>query len=298
MRIRRGLPLVVAVAVAVAVAVVGGCGLGDSAPSEVVPTQVRGISLEAELNEETGAVVLPADRFTETFLEMDLLATASSVAVGQCAAERGVTLTPPKPLTDPVYVAEQYYGPWTRDQAERFGFVEPMTQADLAANGIVAGTPDADGPPPNGDLTDEDWKVVDACAAAPQSTRFDDALRHVGPWYAELEAVRDQVFDDSEAKDALADLEACYEQAGIGVSRDDSPGWPRGANGSVIDQQQIQLALASVECKQKTDFTARVAAVEARLQAPIIVKYADELVQKRAEIDQALTAARALLADA
>ncbi|WP_198303481.1 hypothetical protein [Cellulomonas sp. PSBB021] len=244
-------------------------------------------------------MVLPADRFTETFLEMDLLATASSVAVGLCAAENGVTITPPQPLTDPVYVSEQYYGPWTRDQAERFGFVKPMTQADLAANGIVADTTGADHQaPPDGDLTAADWEIVDACGAAPRSARFDDALRHVGPWYAELEAVQAQVLDDAEAKGALRDLEECYEQAGLGVSSDGSPGWPRGANGSVIDQQQIQLALASVECKQKTDFTARVAAVEARLQAPIVVKYADELVQKRAEIDEALMAARALLADA
>ncbi len=293
LRFRHRLPLIVVMAVAT----VAGCSQRGAAPPKMVPTEVRGISLAAELNVKTGAVVLPADRFTETFLEMDLLATASSVAVGLCAAEKGVTVTPPRPLTDPVYVSEQYYGPWTQDQAERFGFVKPMTQADLAANGIVADTPDPDDQaPPDGDLTAADWEIVDACGAAPESARFDDALRHVGPWYAELEAVKDQVLDDAEAKGALRDLEACYEQAGLGASSDGSPGWPRGANGSVIDQQQIQLALASVECKEQTDFTARVAAVEARLQAPIVVKYADELVQKRAEIDEALTAARALLA--
>ncbi|MCR6688034.1 hypothetical protein [Cellulomonas sp.] len=267
-------------------------------PSQATPTEVRGISLTAELNEKTGAVVLPADRFTETFLEMDLLSTAASVALSHCAAEKGVTFEPPEALTDPVYVSEQYQGPWTRSQAEHFGFVKPMTQADLAANGVIDATPDAEASaPPNGDLTDDDWKVVDACVGS-ASSQFDDALRHVGPWYAEFDAVTAQVFDDPDAKDALHELEECYDRAGIGASQDGSPGWPRGADGSVIDQQQIQLALTSVECKEETDFTARVAGVEARLQAPIVVKYADELVAKREQIDEALAAARALLAEA
>ncbi len=292
--VRRGVPaLVVLVALA-------GCSANDE-PTVTLPTAVRGISLTAELNEQTGAVVLPADRFTETFLEMDLLATAGSTELSRCAAEKGVTFTPPQPLTDPVYVSEQYQGPWTREQAERFGFVKPMTQADMAANGITGAESDADADDktsPNGALTDEDWTVIDACNEDAGPSQFDAALKHVGPWYAELGAVEDKVFDDPEAKNALRDLDACYEDAGLSVSKHNSPGWPSGADASVIDQQQIQLALTAVDCKEQTDFTARVAAVEARLQAPIIVKYADELVQKRAEIDEALAAARALLAGA
>lgn len=273
------------------------CCSADGEPAAVVPTAVRGISLTAELNEETGAVVLPADRFSETFLEMDLLATAASTELSRCAAERGVTFVPPQPLTDTVYVSEQYHGPWTRAQAERFGFAKPMTQADLAANGIVeASSDEGAGTSPNGDLRDEDWAVVDACDEESGPSQFDAALQHVGPWYAELRAVQERVFDDPDAKDALRDLHGCYREAGLSVSKNDSPGWPSGADASVIDQQQIQLALTSVECKEKVDFTARVAAVEARLQAPIVVKYADELVKKRGQIDEALAAARTLLA--
>jgi len=273
---------------------IGACESDD--PSPAAPTAVRGISLTAELNAETGAVVLPADRFTETFAEMDTLSTGAAVAISRCAAAEGVTFVPPRLLTDPIYASEQYYGPWTRAQAERFGFVRPMSQADLVANGIVAGGESTDsGSHPNADLTDEDWTVIDACNEEPEATQLTAALRHVGPWYAELDAVSDAVFDDAEAKDAARDLDACFAEEGLGSAPDGSPGLPRGADASVIDEQQVQLALTTVDCKEQTNFTARVAAVEARLQAPIVVKYADELVRKRAEIDEALLAARAFV---
>lgn len=279
-----------------------GTAAACAAPAEQEESlaSVRGIDMSPELNPATGAVVLPADRFVETMTEMDILATASAVVVSACAAERGVTFTPPGLSSDPIYASEHYFGPWTRDQAQRFGFVTPMSDADLVANQIVHGeAAERDGanggPAPNGGLTEEQWLVVDSCQDDPRLEQFGEALTHAGPWHEEFRAVQGQLLEEKAAQDALAELRSCYEDAGLTIADDAVPWVPRGANGREITEEQIRLALAVVQCKEEVGFTARMAAAEAELQAPIVADYADELVASRAQLDEALAAARALL---
>lgn len=285
------------VTAATVVVLLASCSIGTSHKAATdEPTEVNGISLRAELNEATGEVRLPYDRFTATYEEMDLLVVASSVAASTCAREKGVVFVPPAPSSDPAYVSEQYFGPWTVDQAQRFGFVEPMTDADLVANGIIGASSDETERPaaPNGDLTDADWAVMDTCGSTPEVKKLLDARAESGPWVTPMAAVHDALLDDGRAKDLLDELDGCYRGEGLKPLAK-TPWTPQGASGA-ISEDQIRLALQVVECKKQISFTERMAQVEASLQAPIISEYADELVAKRAQIDEAVVEAKALIA--
>jgi hypothetical protein len=92
----------------------------------------------------------------------------------------------------------------------------------------------------------------------------------------------------------LDDLDACFVREGM----EPDPEFlyvPLGADPTVIDETQISLALATVACRDEVDFTRRVADVLAQQQAPIIVAYLDELVEQRADLDESVRQARAIL---
>ncbi len=276
-----------------------GCGSQSDDQRDVPATEAQGVSLESETDSRTGAVILPYDRFVETPEETAAMTAAAAVAISVCAAAEGVEFVPPALLVDPVYASEQYFGPWTRDQAQRFAFVMPMTEADLAANGITGAVQPPTSPEetPNSDLTESDWAVVDACGSAPDVVTLNDALTEVGPWVEPMSMVHQALLGTSEAEGLIQQLGACLEEAGLQV--DARQGWvPAGAQGREISEEQIRLALHVVECKDAIDFTHAMAAVEAGLQAPIIAEYVDELVAERQSTDEAMVLARALLAQA
>lgn len=279
-----------------------GCSANDTgqASATPAPTEVHGISLLPELDPVTGAVVLPADRFMYTPIEHELLAVAEAHTLSACAAERGVTFVPPEARSNPVHLSEHYFGPWTADQASRFAFLPPMSDADLVANGYVDAGIEMQGDSPvgvdtpNAALTDSDWTVIDDCAKDDSGAQFEEALSAQGPWTQALFDVESKVVKDRDAHEATRDLHACYDEAGLDVAKDAV--WvPEGAQQDVIDEAQIVLAHEVVDCKERVDFTARMAQVHARLQAPVIAEYAEELQAQRARIDEALVAARTLV---
>ncbi|WP_250442651.1 hypothetical protein [Actinotalea sp. C106] len=279
---------------------VAGCAspqVDEPALSEDV---VAGISVRAELDPQTGAVILPADRLKYDQLEEMDLAHATAYAVAACAEERGVTFAPPESASDPVYRSETYFGPWTTTQANSFGFVMPMTEADLAANGIINGTSDnTSAATPNGDLSEQDWKVIDECNATDATVQDLVAALHLqGPWMAELAAVEAAVLEDAQIQEILSELYDCYEESGLSPSNSAQPWLPVGADASQISEGQIRLALEVVDCKTQMDFTQRVADRHAQLQAPIIAEYANELVAQRDRIDEALEMSNDLVAGA
>jgi hypothetical protein len=281
------------------VAVLGGCAAGEVTGPTSMPTEINGISLLAELDRETGAVVLPYDRFSLSYEETNVLAAAGSVVVSNCAHDRGVNFVPADYSSDSIYESEDYFGPWTIDQAKRFAFVPPMTDADLAANGITspAESERGDSVPPNSSLTEADWGVIDDCAATPEMDEYTEALSEQGPWGEPIQAVADSLMDDQRARAVLQDLTGCYDARGLSHASTEEPWLPGGASGSEISEGQIQLAVAVVECKDEVDFTERMADLEASLQAPIIVQYADELSARRQLIDAAVLDARSLLSE-
>jgi hypothetical protein len=298
------------VGVAVVLALfLGGCSTAGSGPSAVASATAastaqveqardRGVVLDAELDPSTGAVILPYDRFIPTPDENEDVMVASTVLLSQCVAESGVMFDPVSRIDQSIYYSETFYGPWTNAQAEKFGFVRPMSDADLVANGIVA----SDSRPAEGESAteggverpDADQAVFDECAQSPDFEALNAGLMRDGPWEAQLPSSGDEVFEDPVAAAALDDLDACFVREGM----EPDPEFlyvPLGADPTVIDETQISLALATVACRDEVDFTRRVADVLAQQQAPIIVAYLDELVEQRADLDESVRQARAIL---
>ncbi|WP_448062438.1 hypothetical protein [Cellulomonas hominis] len=282
-------------------AILAGCTDVDTSDAGQTsqPVAPSGLVLGPVLDETTGAVILPYDRFVASHEEIDQLAAAGTVLLSICARAAGVGfLAPDVSFYDTTYDSEEYFGPWTVGQAERFGFVMPMTDADLIANGIV---PDTIGyfdrpPHPNTALTEQDWEVVDACEEPEGADQFDEPQMRVGPWEEQIRAIDETLARQPDVVTALDELAACYAE--VGLEPDPEQPWRvEGADGGVISEEQVRLALQVVDCKTRVDFTARVARVHADLQAPIIVEYADELVAKRERIDAAVAAARVLIAE-
>ena len=298
-----------ALGAALVVVLVAGCsGAGDATDAATAtaaapwpssePLTVHGMDLRPQLDESTGAVILPLDRFEPTDAEVDLLTSAASVAIALCARERGVAFVGVTPPSDPRPVSEQFYGPWTVAQAERFAFVPPMSDADLAANGLVDGAADtADAgraPHPNTLLTDEDWAVVEACDGSGVEDEFHEATRTTGPWSDGIEAAAAALMRQDETAALLDELGACFGSRGM--QQDPDLPWAVVGAGRTIDEQQVRLALGVVSCKEQVDFTPRMADLYARATLPVIAAYADELVERRRALDETLAAAQDLVA--
>ncbi len=301
---RRGPLTLTTCAAVVGAALLGGCSSAPSdAPAPAVDLDsVNGLDLNPVLDAATGAVTLPYDRFVESYEEMDVISVASSTLISACAAKSGVRFPAPTLTADTApYVSELYFGPWTTAQASRFGFVRPMSDADLVANGIVAddGTAADEEEPAQdvGELSEADYAVMGACSSAPEVAQLNTALMHDGPWVTQIEAASGKVLDQPAAKAAIEELGRCYDDAGL--EPDSANPWMvAGARGDAITEEQIALALKVVACKDEVDFTARMARVEAQLQAPVIAEYTDELVAQRRALDEAVAKGREILAGA
>lgn len=293
-------------AAAVAVLVTAGCSAADEVATGspgILPSSaslvVNGMDLKPQLDELTGAVILPLDHFQPTWEENEILAIASSVSVALCARERGVTFLAPELSFDPIYLSENYYGPWTVAQAERFAFAMPMTDADLEANGITGGAGESDADPdsvahPNFALTEEDWVTIDECGSS-EGLEFQKASVVTGPWTEQISAAQDALLESDEARALVDELGACFTSRGMEPDPDD-PWLVRGANGWEITEQQVQLALGFVACRNEIGFTEKLARLQARATVPTIAEFAAELTEHRRVIDAAVEKARTLLA--
>jgi hypothetical protein len=277
-------------AVAMLIAGCGGAGGGGSA-----------VTATAELDPATGAVILPSDRFVTTMVDDNLLTVARTAAAAVCAREQGVQFMVPGYVEQPIYLSESFFGPWTMDQAQKFGFAQPAPDADLRANGQVSaeyGEPsalnNAQVAEQNAGLSDSDLQVVEECNGSPDAQRL--TLSATGAWQDEM-----GVWDITKlpgADEVFDDLYSCYRENGMEPEGADGvPGFPLGADPSVINEEQITLAVQSVECKEKLGTTQKLADLWATAEAPAVEKYAKELTARADEIDTVRREAKAYIAD-
>ncbi|MBI9115127.1 hypothetical protein [Sanguibacter suaedae] len=225
---------------------------------------------------------------------------AGTVRLAECAAKEGVEFTVVGSRFDPVYTSETEFGPWTGAQAETFGFVGPMTDRDMQANGVVREDAETSAAPPrepvNEHLTDEDWAVIDECAESAEVKAVDALYGSGGPWEEQLAAVETTFLEHPDVQSAVDELGTCFESEGL-TPDPELIGFPEGADTALISEEQVRMALTTVACKDKTGFTEKVAQVKADLQAPVIVTYLDELLAQRKAIDDGLAEARSLAAE-
>lgn len=290
----------------------GGCS--KAAPSQEATTYPDvGIDLTSTVDPVSGAIVFPYDRLTPSEEESALMFAAEDVLIARCAQERGVDWRAvPVSTYSTLYDSSIYFGVWTEGQANRFAFTLPSTNADLVANGAVEpgalevhlGTPeqpDLSGIRAvlehNSTVSEADREVVTECGQSPEIERISGLELFSGPWNSKL-SVAMQSFDTLPEVEAIyAELDTCLAEAGL-TPDPDSPGHPLGAEVDRIDEEQIRMALQVVECKSQIDFVPRLADLEAQLEAPVLVEYADELLEARADTDALVAEARAVLASA
>ncbi|MFT0847269.1 hypothetical protein VR010_05865 [Actinomycetaceae bacterium L2_0104] len=283
------------------VVLTAGCTSSDEADSSGSGSaSPNALNLGAEVDYEKAIVTLPADQvaFGEQ-VDASTLSSAHMAAVAQCARdELGIPWTAEMP--DPYIPAEHMwvrYGPWTKPVAEKFAFIRPMGDGALIVNGYV---PKPEGHEwdlgPNVDISDDQReKVFATCNGRPEAMRFDEGALWVwGPGQQALEDEYNAVNDDPRMRELLGDLQTCYEGKGMEIDPE-APGYivPRVQK---IDEEQISLALKTVECKDELDFTRRVADITAERQIPIIEEYADELFADRKKWDDTVAEAEEYIA--
>ncbi|MFT0848949.1 hypothetical protein VR010_14515 [Actinomycetaceae bacterium L2_0104] len=252
-----------------------------------VSASLRGINPNAELDYENAVVHAPRDYVDTNFRDYDdlLIDTASNGAFIKCVREKvGVDLKSyPIVRDEPVYHMFWRYGPWTKPVAEKFAFVPPTTDGALMANGLVPRPADYEEPEslnPYEDLSEEDReKMRDACSSDPDVQRFDSmSLQSASPGTIALEDSWDQADNDPEMKALVEELDACFQTKGM-EANPRVIGDPKGADRRLINEEQIDMALKTVECKDQIDFTQRVADILAKHQMDVINEHAGVIVK-------------------
>lgn len=273
-------------------------------------TSVSGLVLTAEIDKAASRVVLPLDRFVMTDQESFILINALTGATAKCArSELGIPWRgiPMEENVHPSRLMWHEMGPWTVDMASKYGFAMPAPEGTLRRNGILPSDDNQEEKPGiNDGISDSDARKVrgNCIEGRDEVLQFDEVRLNLnrGPGYVEASNTREKVFKDGRTKQALQELYQCYRDNGMepeGIIKETGePGVDvRGANPLTINEEQIQLALKVVACKEKVDFVPRVARIWAEIQAPIIEEYAEEFLDQRNKIDSVLAKAKAFIAE-
>ncbi|USR79979.1 hypothetical protein [Arcanobacterium pinnipediorum] len=264
-----------------------------------------GVDVSAKVDRDSWLIELPWDRYRLSREEEAYLLSAWSATGAECTRAKlddGLAWTgfPPEifmPVNPPVF---SEFGPWNKDMAAQFGFTRVETSGTPIANrGLSArSAEDKAGWTSRAESNDKvleaaEDKFHEACDSDPLAKKFD--VREVsgsGPWVNELVETRMRLFDDPRAQEIVGELEACFDKQGLQISSE-APGFVEGVD-SFIDptEESIALALKAAQCQEETDATPRLAQVWADLQAPIVQKYAKELIAQRKLIDERVAEAK------
>ncbi len=284
----------------VSIVLVGCSDSGGEKGASGSSSNLSGLNLEAEVDPETAVVTLPADYVAlGEQVDSSTLSSAYLAAIAECSRmDLGVPWTAEMP--DP-YMPTRHmwtrYGPWTKPVAEKFAFVLPMGDGGLIVNGFVE---EPEGhewvPDPNEALTEaQREEIFAACIPTPEVQKFNEEnLWTKTPGYQALDDEYDVVNRDPRMQDLFSELRVCYAEQGMEMD-EESPGYihPRIDR---IDEEQISLALKTVECKDQVNFTRRAADITAERQIPIIEEYADELLAGREKWDDTVAEAESYIA--
>jgi hypothetical protein len=235
-----------------------------------------------------------------TQTDAEILSSAYSYAVAECAKGVGVRYVPLRADHEPLYDASNYFGVWLERYATQFGFVTPMTPADMAANQIqgapaVDAAQDDDGQ--MNDLTAADRSALQPCFESDEAARFDPVkLAGSEPWNGPLGQIGAEFYGYPEVKQVVDDYDSCLRGLNL-EPNPEAPGSVRGADSREISPEQIELALQVVQCKDKVDYVQRLADIMAEKQAPIIEEYATDMVSSKEAIDNVVALAETFIAE-
>ena len=206
-----------------------------------------GVNLGADVDVDTGAVTLPYDRFRITNVESDILGAARSGAVAACARNKGLTWTG-WDIRGGDYSASHIwhvFGAWRQQDAAKFGFMDPMSDAGLMWRGLIPKSEDYTEPTtPNTQLSQAQIEEVGStCSSDPQAKEFaEEDLVVSSPWSDEMAQLDVAVNRDPRSLEVFDELAQCYSGQGLTFD-EDFPGYVIGADRETISEDQITMAL-------------------------------------------------------
>ncbi|MBM7824393.1 hypothetical protein JOD55_000220 [Arcanobacterium pluranimalium] len=265
------------------------CSLGGEENKSSSPPNE--LNLKPDINHDTLTITLPSDRYTFNLADQQILLSAGSAAMAKCAREKlgipWVGWTPDR-VGNGKLLAFSQFGPWTKAMAEKNAF----------------GNPDLKSTPPkqmptnhpaaiNSQVPDNQKdKMVETCRPEPEVSQFDlDTVAQKGPWIDEISNTYSEVKKDERAQQVFSEIASCYESKGLKMSQD-SPGYVEGFTSDDRTPEAFTAAIKAAQCQEELNATPRLVEIWANLQAPIITKYADELIAQRKHIDDAVTNAK------
>lgn len=246
----------------------------------------------AEVDQETHQVRLPLDQYRASDQEMTINEAALYLNVDLCMGEQGYPVKWMAP-EDRYELAEwRRYGRWDMDLAVKFGHHVEGSKA-------VAELMEWEVKNSEALSSGEAQKASEGCVKAREGIPYISTITDALP--AEIQTLSHTSYDhmmaSEEAKEVFGDWHACLAQHGLKAGEGDYAFFVNGVSFESVSEEDIQTAVQDVKCREETDFVARLAAIEAAFQAPVIAKYENELVQLRKDIEQAVAESETYIKD-
>ncbi|MGO1590479.1 MAG: hypothetical protein ACTH1Z_02345 [Ancrocorticia sp.] len=280
----------------------GGDGEDGEDGSSAAP-KVNGIDPNAEVDYDTAVVHLPED-YVKTWddHEVELVSSAAEGFFIKCVYDKSGTKLDPYPVApeEPIRDVFFIYGPWTMPIAEKFAFVHPKTDGELTFNENVPKPDDYEEGPsgnPYENLTQEQRdEFAELCGSEPEYLKFNyvDAQSD-GPGTVALGEVQDKVAADPRITTLIDEFDACLQTEGLKADRS-ALGYPQGVDFWTVNEDQIDMAIKTVDCKDQVDFTPRLADIIAEYQMKVIDEYGTELMAQREAWDDLVQEAKDYIA--
>ncbi|MGL5862453.1 MAG: hypothetical protein ACRCY9_14470 [Phycicoccus sp.] len=260
-----------------------GCGTAQDRPV---------VTARAEIDERTGVIALPADKYWYSAEEDDEIASALRAAMILCKRELGAPHSDEFRRVIPDEVDNRQFGLWRLSQAEKFGYVRPASPAKRKA---IEGKGKSEEP------SEAELTAGDKCVKTDERLKRLNKGIQDGPWLREFGDAEIEAEESDEWQGAVSDWISCLAGQGITVKPGDVV--PQGVDWDAVDAydvrpDDVRLAVADVQCKQKVNYVQRQADLFAAGQAPVVEKYYDELNAQRADIEAQVAYAREVLRDA
>ncbi|QRV02720.1 hypothetical protein JTE88_03000 [Arcanobacterium phocisimile] len=285
--------------------VVSACSSVDSGVDvDSSESSSMGLNLSAEVDKESWTVTLPWNRYLISDEEKNILLSASSMALAQCTREKNMAKQWTGTNADFISQVNPHvyseFGPWRKAMAQQYGFSSPYLSNDPIVGRDIKPPTETEilklrrGFDANSLFSEADMELMrKECDEYPAVEKFNrEKIAPSAPWVDELGETRMLLFDDPRAQEIVGELEACFDKQGMKMSSE-IPGFVEGVNGFIDPtEESIALALKAAQCQEETDATPRLAQVWADLQAPIVKKYAKELIAQRQLIDERVAEAK------
>ncbi len=245
----------------------------------------------AKLDSSTQSITFPIDKYSMSVLEGHIIEYAALLLKKDCMQRQGLDLLLIKPFesfNDPSggnyeggATPNHIWGLWSVSAASKWGYEDPpspLRDRMIAANGAT--------------LSPADAAVLDACSATVRDSKglSVDKLLGDGTTITYRAQLHTYPENTTAGKKAYADWTSCLRKANLAPTPSD-PFIPAGAL-AMSKEEQIEVALTDVKCKQSTGMIQQLADIEAAYQQVYVDKNQAALVVWREKIQTTVDRAK------